>query len=98
MTVDLYHSQVPWASGTANGNIVRNNVFPAGQTLLLIIRNLIPNQSYTVAQAQSTFAGWAGNLQANPLFVDEAAGDVRLQAGTPAAAMGAYCTSNCIAQ
>ena len=98
MTVDLYHSQVPWASGTANGNVVRNNVFSGAQTLLLVIHNLTPNQPYTLAQAQSTFAGWAGNLQADPLFVDESAGDVRLQAGTPAAGMGAYCTGNCIVQ
>lgn len=98
MTADMYHSQVPWPSGTANGNVVRNNIFPKDRSLLLVIRNLTPNQSYTLAQAQSTFAGWAGNLQADPLFVDEVAGDVRLQASTPAAAMGAYCTSNCIVQ
>jgi len=96
MTADLYHSSVPWPSGTANANVVRNNIFPARQTLLLVIRNLTPNQRYTVAGALSMFTGWAGNLQADPLFVNEAAGDVRLQRGTPAAALGAYCTAECI--
>lgn len=98
MTVDLYHSSVPWVSGSANGNIVRNNVFARAQTLLLVIRSLSPNESYTVSRAQSTFTAWAGNLQADPLFVDEAAGDVRLQAESPATAMGAYCSTNCIVQ
>lgn len=98
MTVDLYHAGVPWLSGSANGNVVRNNIFPAEQTLLLVINRTSANASYTVAQAQSTFAGWSGNLQSDPLFLDEAAGDVRLQPGSPAAAMGAYCTQGCIAQ
>jgi len=98
MTADLYHAAVPWVSRTANGNVVRNNVFPAGQTLLLTIRNGTPNESYSIGQAQSTFTGWAGNLQADPLFVDEARGDVRLQPISPAVAMGAYCPTNCIVQ
>jgi Right handed beta helix region len=98
MTMDLYHASVPWVSGTANDNVVRNNIFPTEQSLVLVIYRVTPNNSYTLAQAQSTFAGWAGNLQADPLFVDEAAGDVRLQPGSPAAAAGAYCTEGCSLQ
>ena len=98
LTADLYHSTVPWVTGSANGNIIRNNVFPHDETLLLIVRSVSPNESYTVSKAQSTFAGWVGNLQADPLFVDEAAGDVRLQSASPAPSMGAYCTTNCIVQ
>jgi uncharacterized protein YjdB len=88
MAVDLYHANNPWPSGSANGNIVRNNIFPAGQSLLLIIRSGIPNETFTVAQAQAAFAGWAGSLQADPLFVNEAVGDVHLLSGSAAINVG----------
>jgi len=84
IAVDLYHATNPWPSGSANGNIVRNNIFPAGQSMLLIIRSLTPNETFTVAQAQAVFAGWAQSLQADPLFVNEAVGDVHLLAGSAA--------------
>ena len=84
VTAELYHATSPWPTGSMNGNIVRNNIFPSGQSLVLVIRNAPSNDSYTLAQAQATLAGWALNLQVDPLFVNEAGGDVRLQASSPA--------------
>jgi uncharacterized protein YjdB len=83
ITANLYQSSRVWAAGSANGNIVRNNIFPTGQTLFLIIRN--PNNAeYTLAQAEATFSGWQLSRQLDPLFVNMAARDVRLQSGSPA--------------
>jgi parallel beta-helix repeat protein len=84
VTAELYHATSPWPTGSMNGNIVRNNIFPSGQTLVLVIRRAPSNDAYTLAQAQATFAGWVQNIQVDPLFVNEAGGDVRLQASSPA--------------
>ena len=83
ITSDLYHSSNPWPNATANGNIVRNNIVPTGQQMMLVIRTTA-NESYSLAQAQATLAGWANNLQVDPLFVNESIGDVRLQNTSPA--------------
>jgi parallel beta helix pectate lyase-like protein len=83
IAADLYHSNSPWAVGNMNGNVVRNNIFPTGQALFLVIRSGT-NSSYTLAQAQATLAGWASNWQANPLFLNAAGADVRLQSTSPA--------------
>jgi uncharacterized protein YjdB len=87
VTMELYWATTPWPAGTANGNIVRNNIFPTGQSLLLVIRSTA-NESYTLASAQATLVGWATNLQVNPLFVNEAAGNVQLQSLSPAINFG----------
>jgi hypothetical protein len=84
LTVDLYHATTPWPTGSANGNIVRNNIASAGQALLLVIRNAPSDDSYTLAQAQATFAGWSANFQSDPLFVNELTDDVLLQSTSPA--------------
>jgi uncharacterized protein YjdB len=88
ITADLYHATNPWVVTTLNGNIVRNNLFPTGQDLLLVIRQGLPNESYPLTQAQVLLAGWASNLQTDPLFVNEAGGDVHLRPRSPAIAVG----------
>jgi hypothetical protein len=92
VTIELYHATTPWALGTVNGNTVRNNIFPAGQLLLLVIRNGAPNDVYTLSLAQGMLAGWANNLQVDPRFVNAAAGDLQLQAGSPAIDAGRMVT------
>jgi hypothetical protein len=98
VAADLYHATVPWVPGTTNGNVVRTNVFPMGQELLLVIRNGPANDVYSALRAQSVLGGWSDNIQTDPLFVDEAAGDVRLQSQSVASKLGAYCTVGCIVQ
>jgi hypothetical protein len=95
VAVDLYHATVPWVPGSTNGNVVRNNLFPTGQQLLLVIRNGPANDVYSLARALATLGSWSGDIQADPLFVDEPAGDVRLQPQSGASSMGAYCTTRC---
>jgi hypothetical protein len=91
VTANLYNANSVWATGNANGNIVRNNIFPTGQSVFLIIRN--PNNSeYTLAQAEATFNGWQQGKQVDPMFVNMAAGDVRLQTGSPAIDAGRIIT------
>lgn len=77
----LDHANTPWPIGSANGNIIRNNIFPAGTRFAVSLRSGV-SQYYTKAQVESTFAGWTNNLQADPLFVNQT--DVRLQSGSPA--------------
>jgi hypothetical protein len=82
---DLYHSSGSnvWPAGSANGNILRNNLVSTGQQFLMIYYPS-SNGAYSLAQAQSTFAGWVANFAADPLFTNAAAGDFTLQAGSPA--------------
>jgi hypothetical protein len=87
-TADVYHANSPWAPGTINGNIVRNNLVSGGQAMLLVIRTGVGNESYSLASAQSTLAGWASNLQINPLFMNETADNVVLQTTSPAINVG----------
>jgi hypothetical protein len=54
----------------------------------LVIRQGLPNESYPLTQAQVLLAGWASNLQTDPLFVNEAGGDVHLRPRSPAIAVG----------
>lgn len=98
ITADLYHAVVPWVPGTANTNIVRNNVFPSAQTLLLVIRSDAANEILTLQRAQATLTGWTGNVQTDPLFIDESAGDVHLRDESVALRMGAgaHCADRCI--
>ncbi|MEX2156222.1 MAG: Ig-like domain-containing protein [Gemmatimonadales bacterium] len=88
ITADMYHATYPWPAGTANGNIVRHTNISSGQAMVLVIRQSIPNESYSIAQAQSQFPGWASSLQLNPLFVNEASDNVQLQSGSPMIDMG----------
>jgi hypothetical protein len=92
ITADLYHANSPWASGTMNGNIVRYNLLTTGQAMLLVIRNAPSNESYLLAQAQATLAGWTSNLQIDPLFVNETADNVLLQTISPAIDVGRILT------
>ena len=41
-------------------------------------------EQFTVAQAQSTYAEWSGNIELTPSFLDEAARDFRLQSSSQA--------------
>jgi uncharacterized protein YjdB len=88
VTADVYHANTPWPTGTVNGNIVRYNLISSGQAMLLKIRNAPSNESFTLALAQSTLAGWLANLQVNPLFVNETADNVTLQTLSPAIDVG----------
>jgi hypothetical protein len=67
---------------------VRYNLISSGQAMLLKIRNAPSNESFTLALAQSTLAGWLANLQVNPLFVNETADNVTLQTLSPAIDVG----------
>jgi len=84
ITSELYHADRPWSLGTTNGNIVRNNSFPANQMLLLVIRNGAPNEVYPAQLVHAMLPGWTDNQQTDPLFVNEAGRDVELRAGSPA--------------
>jgi len=92
VTADVYHANSPWANGTINGNIVRYDLVTTGQAMLLVIRNAPSNESYLLAQAQATLAGWTSNLQLNPLFVNETADNVLLQTLSPAIDVGRILT------
>ena len=84
ITADVYHATTPWPAATINGNIVRYNIVTSGQAMLLVIRTGVGNESYLLAAAQSTLAGWISNLQVDPLFVNETADNVLLQSTSPA--------------
>jgi uncharacterized protein YjdB len=92
VTADVYHANTPWPTGTINGNIVRYNLISTGQAMLLTIRNAPSNESFSLASAQSTLAGWTANLQLDPLFVSEAADNVTLQTLSPAIDVGRILT------
>ena len=86
--VDLYHTTTVWPQGSLNGNVFRNNIVASkaadfGGGWLVVVR-AAGNLNYTLAQAQSTFSGVSGNMEANPLFVNAGAQDLGLQSGSPA--------------
>jgi hypothetical protein len=86
MIADQYNANTGnvWSSTSASGNIVRNNIIPTGQSLLLLIRNSTNgnNVSYTLAQAASTL-GWGANLASDPQLT-AAPSDVTLRSTSPA--------------
>lgn len=72
-----------WATSDVNGNILRHNLVPAGGHLFAIdIRNAGVS-TYSLAQAQSTFSGWAANQQADALLTDTATNNAIPQVGSP---------------
>jgi hypothetical protein len=83
----FYHAveSVVWSPGTANGNVVRNNIFPNGQDGVLFVRRRNPDGSdanlvYTLNQ----LPGWTSNRQVNPLLRDPLQRDFTLLSSSPA--------------
>jgi len=60
MTRNMYNSNALWPDGTVGGNIIRHNILPSGQSLMLVIRGFADggNVPYTLDQAEATFEGW----------------------------------------
>ena len=73
-----------WSSTAPGGNIVRNNIVPSGQSLMLLIRNSSGgnNVPYTLAQAATTL-GWTGNVATDPQLTNPP-GDMTLRSTSPA--------------
>lgn len=90
---NLYNTEFPWTSGSIAGNIFRNNCSArstADTVFLGIWKNVSFGQGgntfYSHANFESTFGsvGCVNNIAAtNPLMVDPAANNFRLQSGSP---------------
>ena len=52
------------------------------------------NTYHNITDVQTLFGQEANSIIANPLFVNAAAGDFRLQAGSPCSTMGVYGTGS----
>ena len=57
---------------------------------MIIVRRAVngDNSYYTMAQAQSSLPGVVANLQTDPLFMNAAGHDFRLQSSSPAIGAG----------
>jgi len=73
-----------WSSTSPGGNVVRNNIVPSGQGLVLLIRSSANggNVAYSLTQAASLL-GWTGNLASDPQLT-AAPSDVTLRSTSPA--------------
>ena len=76
-------------AGDFGGNIVRHNILPPDQ-LVLMIRKAGDggNTAYTLTQAMAVLAGWINLITQDPQFINEAANDVRLLDASPAIDFG----------
>jgi hypothetical protein len=91
ITINHYDNPTAWPVGSLNGNVIENNIVlrqpgAAGVPTVLRIRN--PAQGGNLAQTlgafQQTYAGASGNLEAEPMFSDEANRVFTLRPGSPA--------------
>jgi hypothetical protein len=92
--VNLYNCDFPWDNDSLAGNIFRNNLAmrtTADDGFLMIWKNPLSSppgtqgsQFYTLAEFEALFPECVGNIaNTDPLLVNYAAGDMRLQAGSP---------------
>jgi len=88
--IDHYHNFTGWPAGSLNGNTIKNNIFlrqsnSAGEiSVIMVPPGAINDLFYTLPEFEAIYSEVENNLEVDPLFVNEAATNFRLQSGSPA--------------
>jgi len=88
MVFDTYHLTTAVTPGTWFDNVFKNNIFyhrSAGEPDMVLYNFKTGSKSWSLAELQKEFSEtFAGNIEADPLFVGPSKGDFTLKPGSPA--------------